>query len=157
MPKPSLYKPEYCDLYIAMSKEGKLPCLIAAEIGVCKRTMLYWREQHPEFKEACDLGDTWCEAVLATDGLNASLGKGTGRFSAVGFIYIMKCAFGTKSPEWKNDGYNNKIEVTTENKNLTVDQMKERLQLLLQKQGSFNLKKENIEEAVLIEQEQPKH
>lgn len=65
--RPSKYKPEYCDLVVEHGAEGCSPEEISAKIGVPRRTMQSWAEQHPEFSAALErakeLEHAWWEGV----------------------------------------------------------------------------------------------
>jgi len=50
--RPTLYKPEYCDIVIAMGKEGKSREQIAGSLGLAWNTLELWTEKHPEFMDA---------------------------------------------------------------------------------------------------------
>lgn len=49
---PSKYRPEYCERVIEWGKAGKSRAWIAAELGVCKRTLVNWEREQPEFLSA---------------------------------------------------------------------------------------------------------
>lgn len=79
--RPSLYKPEHCDLAIEAGKNGKSLAWIAAEIGVTKYSIFNWIERYPEFAEAMALAKVhaqrWWEDAgqnnLATMGFSAGI------------------------------------------------------------------------------------
>ncbi|MEP7452408.1 hypothetical protein [Phyllobacterium sp. SB3] len=50
--RPSLYKPEYCDLVIEVMQQGLGLNSFAAAAGVSRRTVTEWMEVHSEFAEA---------------------------------------------------------------------------------------------------------
>lgn len=63
--RPSKYDPKFCDQVIELGAEGCSPEEISAEIGVPRRTMQSWAEQHPEFSAALtrakELEHAWWE------------------------------------------------------------------------------------------------
>ena len=50
--RPTLYRPEFCDLVINLSNEEQWVYEWAHEIGVCTDTLDNWAKSHPEFKDA---------------------------------------------------------------------------------------------------------
>lgn len=50
--RPSLYKPEYCDVIIELGKEGKSMTAMALACNVSKQTILDWAAAHEEFSDA---------------------------------------------------------------------------------------------------------
>lgn len=63
--RPSLYKPEYCDVVINLGKDGASMAAMAAEIGVDRGTLRDWTKTHEEFSiaiaRARDLAQVWWE------------------------------------------------------------------------------------------------
>lgn len=77
--RPTDYKPEYCHTIVASEKiagEGATDVAIAQELGVDRRSVIRWREQHPAFAEACaaikQMADDQMEASLFRRGLGYS-------------------------------------------------------------------------------------
>ena len=50
--RPSLYRPEYCEVVIKLGKEGCSPAEIASELDVDRATLGYWADQYQEFSSA---------------------------------------------------------------------------------------------------------
>lgn len=50
--RPSLYKPEYCDLVVKHMADGNSFWSFAAVVDVCFDTLSEWTKVHPEFSEA---------------------------------------------------------------------------------------------------------
>lgn len=50
--RPSDYKPEYCERVIEMGKEGYACVEMAAELGVCNKTLCAWANQYEDFCKA---------------------------------------------------------------------------------------------------------
>lgn len=50
--RPSLYKPEYCDMVVELGKEGHSLTAIAALLDFDKATLLDWKAKHEEFATA---------------------------------------------------------------------------------------------------------
>ena len=55
--RPTDYDPKYCELVIAMGREGKSKAQIAATIGVTRVTMWGWAQKHEEFFNALALSE----------------------------------------------------------------------------------------------------
>lgn len=88
--RPSLYRPEYCDVAIEIGRKGGGPLLIAAEIGVLRENLYDWAKVHPEFstalKKAKELEQIWWENK-GLEGLNAE------RFNAQVWKISMQARF----------------------------------------------------------------
>jgi hypothetical protein len=50
--RPSLYKPEYCDIALDLGKKGKSMTQMAAHFDVDKETVKNWTRDYPEFLAA---------------------------------------------------------------------------------------------------------
>ncbi len=50
--RPTSYRPDYCELVIALGSEGKSKTEIAFEIGVVRQTLDDWASKHPDFSNA---------------------------------------------------------------------------------------------------------
>lgn len=63
--RPTEYRPEMCEQVIEWGRQGKSKTWIAAELGVCKRTVQVWEEKHPDFvaalSRAATLSQQWWE------------------------------------------------------------------------------------------------
>lgn len=63
--RPTLYKPEYCELVIELGKKGYSLAAMASEIGVHRDTVQQWRKDHEEFSasfaRARDYAQAWWE------------------------------------------------------------------------------------------------
>jgi len=51
-PKPTFYRPEFCDEVVDFLKDGHSLYAFAAKIGGCQSTLYDWMAKHPEFAEA---------------------------------------------------------------------------------------------------------
>jgi len=83
------YKPEYCDLAIAMGKEGCSRTEMGSAMGgVVRGTLINWEEAHPEFADALKIADVHARAWWDAQ---ARLGLWGGKqFNPVTFIYVTK-------------------------------------------------------------------
>lgn len=52
-----VYNPEYCDDLIKYMSKGLSNIQIAAKLGISEVTFYKWKDAHPDFAEAYDLGD----------------------------------------------------------------------------------------------------
>jgi hypothetical protein len=50
--RPTKYDESYCDKAIEWGRLGKSRTWIAAELGVCKQTLVNWENAHPDFLAA---------------------------------------------------------------------------------------------------------
>ena len=70
--RPTIYKPEYCDLVVEMLAEGaSLTEFRAAVGGISRETMSNWKQANPEFLDALQkaeaVGQAYWEKRLRTD------------------------------------------------------------------------------------------
>jgi hypothetical protein len=63
--RPSLYKPEYCEVVVELGRAGKSMVQMAAQLGVDRASILRWRDEHEEFRaslsRALVLAQEWWE------------------------------------------------------------------------------------------------
>jgi hypothetical protein len=52
--RPSKYDPALCDKVVELGRQGKSVEQISATLGIPYKTLLFWKENHPEFLEAMD-------------------------------------------------------------------------------------------------------
>lgn len=58
--RPSLYKPEYCELAMKYARDdGCSPAEIAAQLDIDRATLSYWAQQYPEFSSALKKAKTF--------------------------------------------------------------------------------------------------
>jgi hypothetical protein len=50
--RPSLYKPEHCDMVLDLGKKGKSMVQMAAHFDVDRETLNYWAATNPDFSAA---------------------------------------------------------------------------------------------------------
>jgi hypothetical protein len=91
--RPTLYKPEYCQLIVDHMKEGNSVTSFAALVGVVKDTIYEWFKRYPEFadafKKAKELEELWYEKA----GKASMVGK-IPNFNSAVYIFHMKNKFG---------------------------------------------------------------
>lgn len=54
------YKPEYAEKAVELMGQGYLDYELAAHFKVSVNTISNWKKEHPEFKEAWEIGDPMC-------------------------------------------------------------------------------------------------
>lgn len=54
--RPSDYKPEFCQTGNALAQQGATDREIAEALDVSERTLYRWKHEHPEFRQALQLG-----------------------------------------------------------------------------------------------------
>lgn len=101
--RPTLYKPEYCELIIDEMREGASIEEVAAAIGVSKQTLYNWEKTHDEFLYAKKRGEELSKAWWMREGrINLKESK----FNYTGWYMNMKNRF-----KW-TDRVEQKSEVT---------------------------------------------
>lgn len=65
--RPTKYDPAYCDAVIEDAKLGFSLSAFAGGILVARDTITGWRQQHPEFDEACKVAKLVRARTLETD------------------------------------------------------------------------------------------
>lgn len=81
MARPTVYKPEYCDLVVDLGRQGKSVVQMACAIDVVRSTLYEWCKDHPEFSDAFtrarqlsqDWWETQAQCGLTADRFNAQL------------------------------------------------------------------------------------
>jgi hypothetical protein len=63
-----VFDPTYCDVVIDLGRQGKSLAWIAAHFGVSLGQMQNWMARWPEFKEACEVGQTAAQANWEDEG-----------------------------------------------------------------------------------------
>lgn len=56
--RPSSYKPEYCDTAIAFMEDGYSVTALAGHLRVARSTIYKWADEHPEFSDALNIGQS---------------------------------------------------------------------------------------------------
>jgi hypothetical protein len=96
--RPTLYKPEYCDLLLQDMKEGFSLLAFAGLIGVCRDTLTEWVNVHPEFAHAVRCGKAVQVRKWETRGMRVAEGKGG--VGAASMVQFGLCNLG--DGEWRN-------------------------------------------------------
>lgn len=93
MAPPSKYKDTYPADLIEMMEQGALNCDIFTKWGIHKDTFYQWMYDHPDLKEAYEIGKPRCEAWWVAAGKEAMAGKIKG-FNSNLWIMFMNNKFG---------------------------------------------------------------
>jgi Asp-tRNA(Asn)/Glu-tRNA(Gln) amidotransferase A subunit family amidase len=54
--RPTDYQPEFCQVAHSLAQEGATDREVAEAIDVSERTLYRWKHEHPEFRQALQLG-----------------------------------------------------------------------------------------------------
>lgn len=83
--RPTLYKPEHCDVVIELGKEGKSLVQMCAHFDITRQTIDNWAKDHPDFLEALSIAKVHCQdwweragqqgMYLGSSGFNAAVWK----------------------------------------------------------------------------------
>lgn len=70
MPRPSLYRPEFCERVIEFGKQGMSLTEMAAELEITFRTMRNWEldDEKPDFQDAMQMARTYSQAWWESQG-----------------------------------------------------------------------------------------
>jgi hypothetical protein len=79
--RPTVYRPELCDLIVAAMGEGLSLEAAAASCGIGPRTAFTWQAQHDEFRQAVEEGRT--KSLLFWERRAIALSKGEAGNAAV--------------------------------------------------------------------------
>lgn len=88
--RPTLYKPEYCELLVQHMTDGLSFESFAGKIGTCRSILYDWVRDHPEFSDAKSHG--WDASLLYWElqGRNSLWEK---QFQASVYVFTMKARF----------------------------------------------------------------
>lgn len=83
--RPTLYKPEYCDVVVDLGKQGYSLIQMCAHFDITRQTIDNWSENNPEFLEALSRAKVHCQhwwesmaqtgMLLGSGGFNAAVWK----------------------------------------------------------------------------------
>jgi|SRR5271166_2028205 len=62
--RPSKYDPAFCDQVIELMKEGLSFGAVAGALGVSRRTIYEWADEHPEFSHTKERGKAPTTAII---------------------------------------------------------------------------------------------
>jgi hypothetical protein len=87
--RPTVYKPEYPELFIKICKEGGSICNFCCEVEIGRTTFYAWLAEHEEFKAAYNIGREFTEAWLTKTGVEGMKGNLDG-FNATAWSMLMR-------------------------------------------------------------------
>jgi hypothetical protein len=112
--RPTLYRPEYCEMLVQHMAEGLSYSSFAAVADVCFDTLYEWEKVYPEFSEAKKRGRPKAKMTLEKTAMMAVRGE-LEKYNATMLIFMLKNMF----PE----EYKDRQEVQSVNKTThAVDQ-----------------------------------
>lgn len=90
--RPTLYKPEFCQMLIDHMAQGKSMKSFGPKIGVIEDTLYRWVKEIPQFSESYKIALSHNYSYWEDVGINQAEGKISG--SAAAYIFNMKNRFG---------------------------------------------------------------
>lgn len=123
--RPTLYKPEYCQMLIDHCSEGLSFEAFAGLIGVAGSTLYEWAKANPDFSEAKSQAMQKCRLWWEKAGTQGMfMGGKDNPFNATIWVYNMKCRFRNEWTERKE------IELKAEVSESTPEERQKRLSKL---------------------------
>lgn len=119
------YLDSHPEKLLIMMKEGYLDCEVYAAFEICKDTFYRWLNEHPELREAHEIGLGHCQAFYARHARNAML-RGDDK-GAKYFIMIMNNKFGWGKEDSRNVTNHTQINIQG---NMQILQSKSSTELL---------------------------
>lgn len=130
-----VYDPEFHPKEVIRRMElGELDIQIIAAFGISKKTFYLWLKNHPEFKEAYDIGIVQCEAAWDRKGVEYMEGDRDKPFRY--WIAIKNNKFGWA--DGKKEQINKTTNVYIDNMNVLQTKNKDELLDLISKKLSHN-------------------
>lgn len=87
--RPTVYKPEYPELFIKICKEGGSICDFCVVAEIARSTFYEWLEAHEEFKQAYNIGREITEQWLTRTGIEGMRGE-LNDFNATAWSMLMR-------------------------------------------------------------------
>jgi hypothetical protein len=112
--RPTLYKPEYCDLVISVMGDGYDLSAFAGTISVSRNAVYEWMKAHADFRDAVEIGKARRLFALQHKLLNTQIGVGV-----TAAIFALKNA----DPENWQDRYNTTTEVNVRIETVSDEQL----------------------------------
>lgn len=86
--RPTIFKTEYSEQVIDLSKKGYTIAMICSDWGISERTFYYWKNKHESFRECFEIGRTahkgYMERLLIDNLTNKN-------FNSIGWSMMMRC------------------------------------------------------------------
>jgi transposase-like protein len=89
--RPTTYRSSYCAAVVDSGEQGYSLTAFAASVNVTKMALWKWRQQHPDFDEACEIAKAKCtrwweeKARAAGDGGDAARAFGMVKFMLMNY------------------------------------------------------------------------
>lgn len=100
------YAPEYCDVARKVLGDGESIAALCAELQIVRQTFYTWRDKHPEFNDAVEVGLMEAQRVWEKIGRDGITGE-YDRFGGSPWIFTMKNRFRHDYQEEKSEQLSN--------------------------------------------------
>jgi hypothetical protein len=90
--RPSLYKPEMCQITEELMSKGKTNAQVCAVLGISPDSFMRYRRDYPELAAAYEKGKVLQQAYWENVGMNGIVGEIKG-FNATTYIFMMSNLF----------------------------------------------------------------
>lgn len=99
----AVYHPSICERIPLMFSDGSSITKVAAvKLGIARSTYYQWKENYPEFKKACEIGENLSECAMEDIGQRGMNGE-IANYNATTYIFTMKNRFRETYGEQKDD------------------------------------------------------
>jgi hypothetical protein len=99
--RPSLYRPEYCEVVVELGRKGCSPAEIASELDVDRATLIHWTQEHKEFLTAMTRAKTHEQAWWERAGKSGMVAD---KFNAAVWTKSVTARFREDYTEKRDDG-----------------------------------------------------
>ena len=113
--RPSLYKPEYCEMLIEYMGRGMTFTAFASQVGVCRDTLYEWCNKHPEFSYAKKIGGAHSENFMLELAHSQMI---DGKLNNTAWIFMMKNMHGWKDKAEQEIKATGTIKIDTQDEGL---------------------------------------
>ena len=118
--RPTLYKPEYCDMVVEHMAQGASLTSFAASIKTSRSVISLWMNEHPEFMRAAHEGKAACAAWWEENGRRLAKEGGAGA-SATLTVFGLKNMAPDEWRERQQIEHTGKDGGPMQNQNVSVD------------------------------------
>ena len=118
--RPTLYKPEYCDMVVEHMAQGASLTSFAASIKTSRSVITVWMNEHPEFLRAAHEGKAACAAWWEENGRRLAKEGGAGA-SATLTVFGLKNMAPDEWRERQQIEHTGKDGGPMQNQNVSVD------------------------------------
>jgi len=86
------YDPSLCSKAVELFKQGKSITAVAVSLGIVRDTYYRWKEEYPEFGQACAMGEQLSQAYWESRGEEGIFGE-IDKFAGSSWQFTMKSRF----------------------------------------------------------------